>query len=71
MVPRIVVLLLLSVVSCKTMETAAAKDPVKCERNPQCQRRSERASDCATQCSDDAECMKRCETVQSGLDRMP
>ena len=68
--PRVAVLLV-AAASCKTLQTAAAKDPVKCERNPNCASRSEKSRDCATQCADDPECMKRCESVQQGIDRMP
>lgn len=54
---------------CRSLENAAAKDPVKCERDPRCARRSEKSKDCSTQCADDPECMKRCEMIRSGLDR--
>ncbi len=61
----------LLLVSCKTLEASAAKDPVKCERDPNCQKRFDKSRDCATQCADDTECMKRCESIQHGIDRMP
>lgn len=54
---------------CRSLENAAAKDPVKCERDPRCARRSEKSKDCATQCADDPECMKRCEMIRGGIDR--
>lgn len=57
--------------SCKTLQSAAAKDPMKCERDPKCTNRYEKSRDCATQCADDYECMKRCESIQQGIDRMP
>lgn len=44
---------------------------MKCERDPNCASRNEKSRDCATQCADDAECMKRCESIQQGIDRMP
>lgn len=56
---------------CGSMEKAAAKDPLKCERDPQCQSRGDKSKDCATQCADSADCMKRCEAIQQGTDRMP
>lgn len=65
------VFLLLAAVSCSSLQKAAAKDPMKCERDPNCASRNEKSRDCATQCADDAECMKRCESIQQGIDRMP
>jgi hypothetical protein len=56
---------------CKTLEAQAAKDPMKCERDPSCARRFEKSGDCATQCADDSECMKRCEYIRGGVDRAP
>jgi hypothetical protein len=48
---------------CKTLEGSAAKDPMKCERDPKCKNKS-RAYDCSAQCADDPECVRRCEEVQ-------
>ena len=63
----IFVLLVLS--ACSTLEKAAAKDPRRCETDPDCAKRFDKSRDCATQCADDSECMKRCEMIQSGIDR--
>ncbi len=41
------------------METAAKRDPLKCERDPKCQQKS-RAADCSQQCSDNPSCVDRC-----------
>jgi hypothetical protein len=57
--------------ACNSLQTAAAKDPLKCERNPECASRSEKSRDCATQCADESECMKRCDQIQQGIDRVP
>jgi hypothetical protein len=54
---------------CRSLENAAAKDPVKCERDPNCTKRSEKSRDCSTQCADNPDCMKRCEMIQGGVDR--
>ena len=48
---------------CGSLEAAAAKDPMKCERDPKCKNKS-RAADCNVQCADDPECVRRCEEVQ-------
>jgi hypothetical protein len=37
---------------------------MKCERDPNCQRRFDKSQDCATQCVDNLECMKRCEMMR-------
>jgi hypothetical protein len=48
---------------CRTLQAAAAKDPMRCERDPECLHRS-KAYDCPSQCVDDIECIKRCEMVR-------
>jgi len=48
---------------CRTLRAAAAKDPMRCERDPECLHRS-KADDCPSQCVDDIECIKRCEMVR-------
>jgi hypothetical protein len=48
---------------CGTMQAAAAKDPMKCERDPNC-KNHQRAFDCNTQCADDPSCVDRCNEVQ-------
>jgi len=57
-------LIFLAVASCGTAQRAAAKDPMKCERDPSCANHLERTRDCATQCSDDPACMDRCREMQ-------
>jgi hypothetical protein len=49
--------------ACGSVQAAAAKDPMKCERDPNCKDHS-RSFDCSTQCTDDPACMQRCEEVQ-------
>jgi hypothetical protein len=53
---------------CGTTQAAAAKDPVKCERDPKCGKYRGRYPDCTQQCADDWECVKRCEEVQQSID---
>jgi hypothetical protein len=48
---------------CASMQAAAARDPMKCERDPNC-KNHQRAFDCNTQCTDDPACMDRCNQVQ-------
>ncbi len=50
---------------CHAMERAAAQDPMKCERDPKCEKKS-RAADCSTQCVDDRACMERCAQINQG-----
>jgi len=58
-----------SALSCgATVENAAAKDPMKCERNPECAKGRGRYVDCTSQCVDDPECVSRCKDVQRGVD---
>jgi hypothetical protein len=60
-------LLLVSLASlvsaCAAMQASAAKDPMRCERDPNCKNHT-RAFDCNTQCTDDPACMERCNEVQ-------
>ena len=48
---------------CGALEKSAAKDPVKCERDPKCTQK-QRGADCSTQCSDDPACVDRCRQIQ-------
>lgn len=50
-------------VACGASRAAAAKDPLKCERNPNCAKH-ERAFDCSAQCADDSACVERCNEIQ-------
>jgi hypothetical protein len=63
-----VVLFLASLAACSGLEKAAAKDPMRCERDPKCASHSEKTRDCATQCSDDPACIERCREGQ--VDRL-
>jgi hypothetical protein len=63
-VGRLVALALLAGLSaCASFERAAARDPIKCERDRTCAF-NERAYDCSTQCVDDEACVERCRVVQ-------
>jgi hypothetical protein len=48
---------------CRTLQAAAAKDPMRCERDPECLHLG-KPYDCPSQCVDDIECIKRCEQVR-------
>jgi hypothetical protein len=58
------VLVALLVVSCAAAESAAKKDPMKCERDPKCKDKG-RAADCWTQCTDDPACVDRCQQMNA------
>ena len=57
--------LVLGLVACKSMEKAAREDPMKCERDPKCDKKRGRTADCSRQCNDDPACVERCEQVQA------
>jgi hypothetical protein len=63
--PLLVLLFASSILAsgCRTLQSAAAKDPMRCERDPECLHKS-KAYDCPSQCVDDIECIKRCEMVR-------
>ena len=64
-----VVMLLLGLASaCASAQATAAKDPMRCERDPACARARGSFPDCTKQCVDDQECESRCEQVQHGVD---
>jgi hypothetical protein len=54
--------------ACGAAQNAAARDPMKCERDPSCSRGRSRYPDCTRQCADNPECVARCEEVQRGVD---
>jgi hypothetical protein len=54
-----------TVLACGASERAAAKDPMKCERDPACAAKHGRARDCTTQCNDDPACMDRCREMNA------
>lgn len=47
-------------------QRAAQQDPMRCERDPKCERKRAGTADCSMQCTDDPACMERCEQVQQG-----
>ena len=55
-------------IGCASTQAAAAKDPLRCERDPSCAKAKGRIPDCTQQCTDDWECIQRCESVQQGID---
>jgi hypothetical protein len=71
--PRLAVFTLLTLVcstACSTMTKAAQQDPMKCERDPKCEKRRGRTQDCSMQCNDDPACMERCEQVAAPNGRL-
>jgi hypothetical protein len=59
-----------SMPACSTMEKAAREDPLRCERDPKCDKKRGRTADCSRQCNDDPACMDRCEQVQAPNGRL-
>lgn len=59
----LVLLSLLALGACRDPQSAAQQDPMACERNPKCQKKRLKGSDCTTQCNDDPACVERCEQV--------
>jgi len=57
--------LLTALPGCNAAQRAAQEDPMRCERDPKCEKKRGRTADCSMQCSDDPACMERCETVQA------
>ena len=57
---------LIALVGCGSLEKSANEDPMKCERDPKCQKKQLKVSDCSTQCSDDPACVQRCEEFRQG-----
>jgi hypothetical protein len=65
------VVLVSSLAACGTVEKAAAKDPMVCERDPNCSRGRSSYQDCYRQCVDDPQCVERCQSVQQQIDSPP
>ncbi len=57
--------LVVVVPACNAAQRAASEDPMKCERDPKCERKRARTADCSMQCSDDPACVERCEQIQA------
>lgn len=56
--------------ACSAVNKAAQEDPMKCERDPKCDKKRGRTMDCSRQCNDDPACMERCEQVQAPNGRL-
>lgn len=54
-----------SLAACGSMQRAAQEDPMRCERDPKCDKKRGRTMDCSMQCTDDPACMDRCEQMQA------
>jgi hypothetical protein len=59
-----------SLCACASAESAAAHDPMKCERDPSCARARGSYADCTRQCADNPECIDRCNQVQKQMDSL-
>jgi hypothetical protein len=58
-----VAILGMAAAGCGTLQSAAAADPMKCERDPKCASHMEKSRDCVTVCVDDPACIDRCREV--------
>lgn len=59
-----------TLLACSAVNKAAQEDPMKCERDPKCDKKRGRTMDCSRQCNDDPACMERCEQVQAPNGRL-
>lgn len=50
---------------CASAEAAAGRDPMRCERNPDCARGRGTYIDCTKQCVDNPSCMDHCRELQA------
>jgi hypothetical protein len=48
---------------CRTVQSAAAQDPMRCERDATCASHMDKTKDCVTVCVDDPACIERCREV--------
>jgi hypothetical protein len=66
MIARVAVSIALACVvsACAASQRAAAKDPQRCERDPECAAKQGKYRDCTSQCVDNIECMERCEQIR-------
>jgi hypothetical protein len=60
-----IALALLGASGCASAEAAAGRDPMRCERNPDCARGRGAYIDCTKQCVDDPSCMDHCRELQA------
>jgi hypothetical protein len=61
---RALLVALFLLAGCSSLEKSAKEDPMKCERDPKCEKKRGRQADCSMQCSDDPACVERCEQIQ-------
>jgi hypothetical protein len=50
--------------ACRDPQSAAQQDPMRCERDPKCEKKRLKSDDCTTQCNDDSRCVERCEETR-------
>jgi hypothetical protein len=53
------------VTACASVQSAADRDPMRCERNPACARGRGAYADCSKQCVDNPACMDHCREMQA------
>jgi len=61
----LMVALAVGAAGCASLGASASQDPMKCERDPKCEKKN-RAADCSVQCADDPACVARCSEVNQG-----
>jgi hypothetical protein len=61
---RLLMLGLFGVLGCGSAQKAAAKDPLTCERDPNCAKYRSSYIDCTRQCVDNPPCVELCRQVQ-------
>jgi hypothetical protein len=49
---------------CAASQKAAAHDPMRCERDPNCSKGRSSYIDCSKQCADNPDCTDRCREMQ-------
>lgn len=54
-----------ALLGCGSAQSAARRDPMKCERDPACAKARSGYTDCSFQCNDDPACMDRCREMES------
>ena len=50
--------------ACGAAQNAAQRDPMHCERDPECAKSRGAYADCSRQCADNPECTDRCREAQ-------
>jgi hypothetical protein len=62
--------LAIGALGCATTQNAAARDPMKCERDPSCSRGRSSYADCTKECVDNPQCVELCSEIQRTSDSL-